>query len=347
MANFSTASKGLSEKDLKAKERYYIEWIVCDSIAVPFALLALYIIATHIAYIALKQRKPKAKMGSYRRKSSTVSSTGRSNTSVNEKHATAITGMCLFASIMALLRVAIDLRLVLGHHDNFGCDISIKFKVVAYGISIFTIYLVLWVRQRIFYADPRLKHLSSKFIRSVSWLMVFFLLISGLGAIVLFLIGAEDIGTPLGCRTVATNFSPEIRYAILIAFTVVFQVCFLGLFIYPLVKHYQSTRMPENAHDRDNPIIKLVKRATTIAILCMLTDVISVIIAIFIGSDGSASILLYDVNIVVNLSFLILSFPDWRMRLMPWRLTEEVEPEDREETITSASRNERYQSIQN
>lgn len=282
---------------------YRDQWIICDSLSLPFALIAFYVAVSQTFYLVLK-------------KTHSHSSSSRMN--AGNRHSKIIVGMCIFASVTAFLRAGLDLRLVYGRHDDMGCNWSLKIKIVTYGLSLFTDYLVLWLRQRIFYEDPRLSLFGSKIVRTISWFMAAILILSGIPAMFLFVYGVNYVGSPVGCLAVNSDNIVVIRYISFVVGTTFFQICCLSLFIYPLIKHYQIMKVLGMECHARNSVIVLVKRTAVTASLCMVTDVLSVLTVLFLGDVGSISILIYDINIVMNILCVIFSFADWRQRFAPW-----------------------------
>lgn len=297
-------------------ESYRIEWIVSDSLAIPLALLDLYIIASQTAYLILKKKsQQRERIANGKRRTEGASRS-------NMRYSMFILPLCIFAAVFAFVRVGFDLRLIYGRNDSYWCTATIKMKTVGYALSLLAVYLVLWIRQRIFYNDVRLKHMSSKFIRAISWFISILFVTSGLTTLTLFLVSGEYLGTPYGCLSLEGRLD-NIRYKLLITSTVFFQFFFLSLFIYPLVKH-QKTMKHFSAESKENPIVKLIMRATVSTSICIVTDAACLAIATPLDRYGSAQILVYDVNIVINVVSLIVSFADWRERFMPWRLNKTI-----------------------
>lgn len=286
-----------------------LEWIICDSLAIPFALIALYSTFSQIAYLVLKKRSKNLK-----------------------KYAKLMAIICIFSSGTGFLRVGIDLRLVYGREDDFGCNLAVRFDVITFQLSILASYFVFWLKQRMFYQNSRLKHLSSGLTRALSWLMLVFMMLCFIVSISCFLFGITYEGTPLGCKVVVVNIMGERRWILLIVSTVIYQTSCLILFIYPLARHHRNfnnkkaSRSSMSGKNNSNPgygrnsVIKLVKRAAITTIICIGTDLLCAVITPFLGKVGSADVLLYDVDIVTNSLCLIFSFPDWKMKLMPWRI---------------------------
>lgn len=208
---------------------------VCDALSIPLALICLYLTGSQIAFLVKKRRH----RNEYTPTQST-SSDGR--TQINDRHATVITIVCIIAAFSVFLKAGFDFTLILGGQNDFGCDFAYKFSVVTHALNAMAVYLALWMRQRVFYQDPRLKHLSSKFVRGVSWFIAFLFNIVILATLALFVFEVEYKGTPMGCVS-EENIIETIRWIVLIVVTLIFQIVFLSLFIYPLLKHQQTLKM--------------------------------------------------------------------------------------------------------
>lgn len=329
----NTFSTGLEStldptKTKEIYEAYRMEWIISSSLAVPFAVFALYITGTQIVFLTLKKWEGnKFRLPSVTERGTSGSFKIRRGNS-NVRFASAITALCIFASLTAFLRT-IDLRFFFYNHhlNDFVCDFFIKYKVVMYTMSVSTVYAVLWLRQKIFYEDPRLNHVSSKCIRGFSYFMGFWLVINCILTSSLFIASSNDKGSDVGCVSAneESTIRKIIRWVVMGVSTPISQVVLLGLFIYPLVKHYRTVKQETMTSIRENPVIRLVKRAAVTAIICIVTDAVNIVVGSVIRG-GSATILIYDVNIVLNVVCLIISFPDWRERLMPWKMMQEKIP---------------------
>lgn len=304
--------------DPELVQYYFIEWIICDSLAAPLALICLYVTGTQLTYFVKKKYGSQAFHDGVSDSTGSFQS-GRSSAK-DDKCPTRIIAMSIFASFTGFLTIGIDFRLFFGRNDDFGCEFSKKYRSFVQGLNIVGIYLVLWMKQRTFYEDPRLKHLSSKFTRILSVFIAVLLAVAVLGTYVLFAVGVEYVGSPYGCliRGVIAGVT-TLRNVILIVGTIFFQLCFLGLFLYPLIKHQMNIRIAKPLNEQ-NRIIKLIKRSTILTAVCIVSDLLSAITVIFVDDRGSVKVLVYDIDIVINVISVILCFVDWRDRVMPWRL---------------------------
>lgn len=315
----NTTAVHYDESAIKAS---HIEWIISDAVSIPFALIALYIFLAQIAYYTRKNFNVKSTRTA-RTETEMSSGAVTIRVHVNDRHAKSIIALFIFASISAFGRIFFDFRLVFGRGDDFGCNFAIKWKQTAYGISLATIYSVLWVRQRIFYEDPRLNHLSSKFTRVVS-LAIYVVLISAITAtLLLYIVGIEYSGSPIGCMYDTKTVISTARRFILIGVKTFFQVILLGLFLYPLAKHYRSMKVIKMSPERGLVMLRLVKRASITTAICIFVDIVSIVISFLLPNVSSYRLLLFDANLIVNLLCVIFSFPDWKPKLMPWGMKKE------------------------
>lgn len=325
-AGYSTTANGYTTRFDENPERIrakLLEWIICDSLAAPLALLLLYITFAQIAHLIIQDIHLSRKRN---RKPSTRSSRGSNKSheaKTEEDNSTFINLVFLFASVCAFLRVGIDLRLIFGRENDFGCDLSLKFKILTYAVSIMAVHFTLWLRQRIFYKDVRLKHLSTRLVRTISWTMGVVLIITGTLIIVSFLIGVRYTGSPSGCVVTRINIFADLRWIFVGVGTLFFQICFLGLFIYPLVRHHRNTKLLTGDIAGNNPIMELIRRVTFLTSIAVISGVLIVVIAAMLPDVESIDLLLYDIDNVVNIVCLLLSFSNWRERMMPWRIKDE------------------------
>lgn len=153
------------------------------------------------------------------------------------------------------------------------------------------------------------------------------------------------------------NFlSNDARFAILTVSTVLSQASLLGLFLYPLVRHsvsMQSTNKsnkpktiangslkklrPSSAlspvpvtsgtwrrrgssrrKKRELALLKIIKRVMLTATVCAVSDIVSGLVVRLVKEEPRVvTNLIFDVNIVINLISVLMSFKDWRVRMFP------------------------------
>lgn len=309
-----------------------LEFWVYTGFCVPLSLGALYLSVTQIIFLVEKEYFGCKSATKWRKNGP---STRKKTHRALKNNAVILNSMSAFGAVCAFLRAGIDLRHFYGRNNDFGCNVAIKFKLAIYFLSLISIYMVLWLRQRVFYQHPRLKHLSSKFIRFVSW-SICVVMISGMLAVSVIFLG---VGKYAGLSTGCTIRGPitSSRWIILIGCTSVFQVCLLALFIYPLLKHKRGVRR-SIAFKKNDIIIHLMQRATVTSILSVATDIGFALLIFFADRDAvTMSTFVCDVNIVFNAFCTVMSFPDWKARLMPWKIRRKERPES-EHTLDGQSK---------
>lgn len=152
--------------------------------------------------------------------------------------------------------------------------------------------------------------------------------------------------------------SNDARFAILTVSTVFSQAMLVGIFLYPLIKHSaamqqasaKNTRKQEAENSkksritststvlssgtithtwrrrgstrrqkRELALMKIIKRVMITACICSLSDIISGGISRLVRDEPRiVTNLIFDANLVVNLTCIIMSFKDWKFRLFPY-----------------------------
>jgi len=260
--------------------------------------------------------------------------------------------------------------------------------VVLYAVSATFNYTALWVRLRIFFAHPVMKHLASTTIKYLIWLSLAAVLGSLLLNTLIFTITVGARESKEGCTLGKTTFvNPLVRYVILTISTVFAQLLLLSLFLYPLLKHRSSVKMslratssktvgngnrkpPAAAYNskphpqvavvanadvkrvihttrtdsesdagsmrggnqqgskrnfknykkqkRESRLMKIVLRVLITAIVCVVSDILAAIIGTALNHKPRiANNLLFNVNLLINVVSVLMSFGDWQERLLP------------------------------
>lgn len=282
-----------------------VEFRIFTGISVAVTLAALYLCITQLIFCIMKAAKYKKQHRHC----------GGAN---SVEHGTILNVMSAVGALGALLRVGVDFRLIYGRGSDFGCDLTSKFKIASYALTFTSIYLVLWLRQRVFYAHSRLRHLSSKLIRFVSWTMLIGVILAIVGASTMFLAQGLYFGTPYGCA-IPTGPLVIVQWIFVMTCTAIFQTCLLALFMYPLVKHRMASKKTKASRNSQSTIISLLKRATVTSLACVLSDVCFAFLVIGMQRKTMAfETFCYDLNAVFNAFCMVMSFGNWRTRLMPW-----------------------------
>lgn len=115
--------------------------------------------------------------------------------------------------------------------------------VVFYALSATFNYTALWVRLRIFFNHPVMKHLGSIIVNCLIWFALVAIVGSSLLNTLIFALTVSAVDTEYGCSLgETTSVSPTVRYVVLTISSVGAQVLLLSLFLYPLMKHRASVK---------------------------------------------------------------------------------------------------------
>jgi len=237
------------------KELY---WIVCEGVLIFITLVTLYLLICLFRYANITKCKP-----------------GKEIT--GSRKGTTLFQMCLLSVIMAIGRLVADQAVAfVGWQNDSGCSNAVTSSAVFYSLSLYPVYIFLWLRQSIFYASPVLSHVLNPAITFASWLTLIFMLFGGAVITVFYVVpelnGWHYVASSTGCRDISDLSGFELVPTILVCFTVCFQFSLLGLFIYPLLsektqryrnalrnnsyanrKHVNSIASEANDEDTSNP----------------------------------------------------------------------------------------------
>ena len=147
---------------------------------------------------------------------------------------------CLISIAMAVGRLLSDQAVALiGWQTDVGCQVTVSVSIVFYSLSLYPVYIFLWLRQSIFYASPVLSNVLSPLVTITSWVILFCMLAGGAILTVLFNIpqvtGWNYAASSTGCRDISDDSGFELIPTILVCFVIIMQVGLLFLFIYPLI----------------------------------------------------------------------------------------------------------------
>ncbi|XP_077970771.1 uncharacterized protein LOC144425186 [Styela clava] len=236
--------------------------------------------------------------------------------------------MCIVGAVFTTLRIASQqLQLFLGGKSDFLCTVILKVRLVLYSLSILAIYTFLWARQRIMYKHPAISLYSSKRTQFASWYILFTLIIGIITTTVVFFTTRSHMKSDFGCALKKTSIPKFIPWLILIGTAVTFQTLLLALFLYPLVHHRQIIKNAQSGYQLADTVKPVIKRVFLVTLACVISDVIAALVTISTSTVLMSSIL-YDINLLVNMFGICLSFADWKNRLFPWSIskTKKSEP---------------------
>lgn len=165
--------------------------------------------------------------------------------------------LCASSSIMLTLRLCSDqLSAFFGWQSDDLCFATVTVSTVLFALAMYPIYIFLWIRQSIFYANPVIRNGLNSIIIRLSWLTLALMILTGLALTSVYnlpqVTGWEYRATEQGCMEVSVD-SPEYVPGIIAACSALFQVSLLGLFVYPLLsKELKKFRAPKVANNNNN-----------------------------------------------------------------------------------------------
>lgn len=194
------------------------------------------------------------------------------------------------------------------------CNSLSKAKMLVTTVNVTSVYIFLWTRQRCYYEDPVMKHLSNKATRMMSSLSLLFLFVGNFVGVILFMFFRNFHLSDAGCVNDVSSdavamFLPWLWVA---SNSFVFQVMLFVLFIYPLVRHKSFVPTGNGFYD----FLPLIKRTTIITAVCIVSDLITFVLIIFARDENEIiPTLVYDASSIINVVSVFMSFGDWRVQL--------------------------------
>ena len=197
-------------------------------------------------------------------------------------------------------------------HDY--CNAIVKVKVALTTSGLHCIYGFLWMRQRFFYAEPAIQHLSRPLIRALSWGSLVLLVLVLLIANVLFLMTRFYKMTESGCVNYYDAIPAAIPWIFVGTAAAFGQFILLALFVYPLLQH--KSQLDPNFCSNFNNFAPMIKRVAMAAAVCIISDIITLLLILLVDDqDEIIPTLAFDVSLVVNLVCVMTTFIDWWERL--------------------------------
>lgn len=217
---FTTSENVTTPKVLPPSAPYSdLYWIFSEVVICFVTLFAIYLLVCLARYATITHCKP-----------------GRE---LSGKKGKVLYRMCLISVSMAVCRFVVDQAVaVTGWQRDDNCVISVAVSTVFYSLSLYPVYIFLWLRQSIFYANPVLSHVLNPVVTFISWATLFVMLSGGAVLTVIYVIpettGWQYVASQEGCMDIATQQGFDLVPLLVVIFTVSFQLSLLALFIYPL-----------------------------------------------------------------------------------------------------------------
>lgn len=167
-----------------------------------------------------------------------------------------------------------------------------------YAISLIVCYTVLWFRQRTFYTNTNLVHLTNGVSRVISKYFIVYIILSGLAMVCGLVVG----DCKLQCyRTVF--------WAALTTWPLSIQLILLWLMVFPLYKHHTTNLMS------NKKLVTLMKRAAIFTALCSISDLVTLVLHLTVCILWTLPL---ELNMIVNVTCVTLIPCNWKERFAPW-----------------------------
>ena len=236
--------------------------------------------------------------------------------------------LCLFVAIALLVITLCGLILLIAFQffpSLSFCDwISKGHYVLRTSIEIL-FNVILWFRQIIFYQHPTMKHLTSKLTNAVSWLFFVLMIAASCLSLFVFMFGYKAVMTSDSCvmqkYEKIFSISEDIFFAAMVALIVIYRCLFLGLLLFPLVKHKQNMGR-KNIGSVTN-LMRVIRRVLVADILCIILFILVAVLTSTLLAKYSIFLLifLWEGELILGFIFIMVSFVDWKKRLLPFLST--------------------------
>nr|XP_018668603.2 uncharacterized protein LOC108949716 [Ciona intestinalis] len=310
-----------TEMPSNGDDRIPAKWIAFSTLSIFVLMVSIYFVVSLCTYLCVLER---------RRSVSRKSSSGNGSSTRHPRltrYSNALRRLCVGVAIIVLCTAACGLAGLLVYSLNFDLQYCENFAKAHHALRSTTEILlnsILWLRQKIFYLHPAMRHLTSPFTTLISWAFYIIMIISTALSFVTFLVGykATD-GVDMTCMVEKNELIKLIPNHVVLAVTitllVTYRVLFLGLLIYPLIKHSRQVRSSSLGKKHAVDLMSLIKRVLVADCLCISIFItVSVLTSALYKESVFLLIVIWEGELVLGFIFVMLSFVDWRRRLFPF-----------------------------
>ena len=307
-------------------QRNSAEWIAFETTACIFTVLSLYFTFALLYYQYRRWKLNHIPFQNYRTHRSLTVTSSIASERVGRRRKKILHELCVVVAAIAIVLRMLSEQSMLNFFNisDKVCRIISSVHVIMYALPISAIYLFLWARQRIFYSSSGvLREFNSMKVRFVSAAILVGMIVGEAATILVFTLMLTYKPVRLGCDLHDSLLPKWIPWAMVIAFSSVFQTLLLSLYIMPIIKLRMRQNNDSSKHDGDkirrhgvSAINATLRRVCAAAFTCVISDLLAGLITYSILIP-SVSNLIYNLNLLVNLICVICSFGDWRQRLCP------------------------------
>ena len=206
---------------------------------------------------------------------------------------------------------------------EIACNVLPQVSAAAVSFGYFFVYVVLWLRQKMFYIHPTLKILYNNKLKVFSFSILLCYLLLAISFFTTHLVIAQYALNKAGfcllevdTKTAMSYFQLTVAWNIL---SILMQILLLGLFIYALLK--QSSWNKNKEGKQNHRMLQVVKNAVILASVSLVTDILTVIsLNLLFDEDKNNPSFMYNVNLVIDHLVTIGCFGFWRKLLWPWSI---------------------------
>ena len=181
------------------------------------------------------------------------------------------------------------------------------------------VYLFLWLRQRVIYVHPSLKVLNNKCVSAFSFVVLILLILFWISLLIAYFVMVHyHLDRKSGCIIDNDSVQPYSKMVFTwTAVSILMQISLLSLFIYPILKQARW-----RDHQINSILMKRVKKAVVFSIICLGTDIVTIVVYTFFATDcfANSAIWVYSINLLINHLITIGCFDHWKKLLWPWNV---------------------------
>ncbi|XP_077973157.1 uncharacterized protein LOC144428168 [Styela clava] len=251
--------------------------------------------------------------------------------------------LCFVVGIIVFLRfvyTAVKFQLPRIEYGLEHCELMGKLGSTTYFASMYSIYLFLWLRQRIIFGHPAVRDLMGLCVNALSWITFVGLTLISLGTFCYYVISTKYRPTALGCTKVP-SLESNVSYAtmaVMLLFLV--QVLIVSLFTYIMIRTNiawtkissetsESTNMASRKNNNltsiwhrmifgnknkaleTNPVARNIRSSVVSGTIMLITDILATAVVSLIippTIPRTMTDTLYNTSIFIDLICILITF---------------------------------------
>lgn len=204
-----------------------------------------------------------------------------------------------------------------------NCELLVDVAYCFVGMGIMSIYVFLWLRQRVIYRTHIVKSIANKWLQYVSSYSIVWIIICTIILLLGYWIPETYRAGPMGCEYIPSNNQSDtyrnwnsIRKYVVLATVLITEIFLVFLFIYPMVKIRFELRTQQNPPPLQSNIsgrdttTKMIRRSLICSVIVIVVDVIFFIMLRRLSDVVLIAHLFTNIGIFLNEIVIILSLGD-------------------------------------